>query len=365
LLGWWPEAKVGIGSGSSGPGIAGQIGKEAIVTREQKLAMIVGFSLVLVVAMLISDHWSSARKATIAKTEPEVAPVVVTPYPVAPPETLAERRTETTPSTPATMVTLPPAAPVTMAPPESAPVQVAQGGQADSHQVDSTPPVRVAQGSSRVPEESSLEKEIQRAGGQLVRGADGTSRFTLPPAVGTGAGNQTSTIFADPVPRVTPTRAVPLETVRTHSVKAGESLYQIAAQYYDNGNLWRELVRFNGLDKAGTVRVGMKIKVPSKDTLLGRAVANTPATSVDPGIKLLKPPAQAPAKAAAPKAAPSKAGKIELASYTVKKGDTLGEISLRTLGTSRRWQEIVDLNKIDDEDNLTPGSVLKIPPKKS
>ncbi len=36
------------------------------VNRELKLALIVGFSLVLVVAVLISDHLSSARKAAMA-----------------------------------------------------------------------------------------------------------------------------------------------------------------------------------------------------------------------------------------------------------------------------------------------------------
>ena len=113
--------------------------------------------------------------------------------------------------------------------------------------------------------------------------------------------------------------------------------------------------------KSGTGRVGMKIKVPSKDTLIGRTLATSPP-SVDPGIKLIKP---APTKAAAPKTTPAKPGKIELASYTVKKGDTLGDISLKTLGTSRRWQEILDLNSIEDEDTLTPGAVLKIPAKKS
>ena len=36
------------------------------VTREHKLALIIGFSLVLVVGVLISDHFSKARSAQVA-----------------------------------------------------------------------------------------------------------------------------------------------------------------------------------------------------------------------------------------------------------------------------------------------------------
>ena len=50
-------------------------------------------------------------------------------------------------------------------------------------------------------------------------------------------------------------------------------------------------------------------------------------------------------------------------SYTVKKGDTLGLISQRELGTVKRMQDILDLNKdqIDNADEITVGMVLKMP----
>ena len=49
----------------------------------------------------------------------------------------------------------------------------------------------------------------------------------------------------------------------------------------------------------------------------------------------------------------------------MKRGDTLGDISKRTLGTSKRWEDILELNKLEDEDDLKPGAVLKLPAKKS
>jgi hypothetical protein len=42
--------------------------------------------------------------------------------------------------------------------------------------------------------------------------------------------------------------------------------------------------------------------------------------------------------------------------------DTLGVISQRTLGTAKRWREIAELNKLDDEDLIPAGTVLKVPP---
>ena len=340
------------------------------VTREQKLALIVGFSLILLVGVLISDHLSSARKATIAKVEPEPAPINAAPYPVAPPQTIAERRAEQ-PSQAVANTNPAPANPPSTTPVSEPPTTiVALGGEPRSTSAANPDPVQPS--SSRAPDqvnlarsgESSVIDEIHRAGGEFVRGPDGYLSFRLPPAASISPSERSSP-RAEP-PRITQSPVGLIETVRTHSVQAGESLYQIAAKYYGNGNLWRDLVKYNSMDKTGTVRTGMRIKVPSKDTLLGRAVANTLPTSIDPGIKLIKPPApQFTPKASLPKAAPGKPGKIELASYIIKRGDTLGEISQRTLGTSKRWQEIVDLNNLDDEDNLTPGAVLKIPARRS
>ena len=49
--------------------------------------------------------------------------------------------------------------------------------------------------------------------------------------------------------------------------------------------------------------------------------------------------------------------------YTVAPGDTLGEISAATLGTSRRAAEIAVLNGMDLEETLDVGRVLRIPPR--
>ena len=52
-------------------------------------------------------------------------------------------------------------------------------------------------------------------------------------------------------------------------------------------------------------------------------------------------------------------------SYTVQDGDSLWRIAAEKLGDGSRYKEIVTLNKdvLGDEDSLTVGMTLKIPPK--
>lgn len=47
--------------------------------------------------------------------------------------------------------------------------------------------------------------------------------------------------------------------------------------------------------------------------------------------------------------------------YEVQSGDTLSEISLKLLGTSKRTKEIMELNGIDDPKRIRAGAKLKIP----
>lgn len=69
-----------------------------------------------------------------------------------------------------------------------------------------------------------------------------------------------------------------------------------------------------------------------------------------------------PAASAAPalKSAPRDGG-AQLRTVTVRPGDTLSEISLRELGTSKRWREIASLNGITDASRLFVGQVLRLP----
>jgi nucleoid-associated protein YgaU len=55
--------------------------------------------------------------------------------------------------------------------------------------------------------------------------------------------------------------------------------------------------------------------------------------------------------------------KASMKTYTVKSGDTLGEIAQRELGSANKYMEIFNANRdqLSDPDKIQPGQVLKIP----
>lgn len=55
--------------------------------------------------------------------------------------------------------------------------------------------------------------------------------------------------------------------------------------------------------------------------------------------------------------------KASMKTYTVKSGDTLGEIAKRELGSPSKYMDIFNANRdqLSDPDKIKPGQVLKIP----
>ncbi|HCT57125.1 MAG TPA: LysM domain-containing protein [Gemmatimonas aurantiaca] len=119
----------------------------------------------------------------------------------------------------------------------------------------------------------------------------------------------------------------------THVVKAGETLWSLAARYYGDGHQWRDLARTNklGTEGAPELRVGMKLTVPSKTVVRGSKaaqVAAAPADSSVPKVALAKagegtlptPPATKPAASASGSLAAQTAGKGNAAPVAASAG---------------------------------------------
>ncbi|MDM7938584.1 MAG: LysM peptidoglycan-binding domain-containing protein [Cyanobium sp. CZS 48M] len=118
----------------------------------------------------------------------------------------------------------------------------------------------------------------------------------------------------------------------SHTVSAGETLWEIAERY---GLSVQKLMELNGLKDADLVQVGQRLKVPKAKSASAPA---KPAT---------------PAKPAAPAAAGAKTGRV----HVVKSGETLSEIAERYDVPVAR---LVSLNKLESPDNLQVGTKLSL-----
>lgn len=337
------------------------------MTRELKLGLIVGFSVLLLVGILISDHLSQAHRDKVAGVLPDEASAVL---PRERPELLDPVIDSTAQATPAQASPTPMSQDLALGPVVPPPIDAA------SHHTDSpTVPLpdpgatRLTSGPSSAPTETAppivtdptiASGVVKPSTGIAAPGPSvtGNDQFIV---INQGAtpGNSADAKPADIKPadlkpaevktadaRTDPARTDP---AKTHVVKKGETLYKIAASYYGNGNSWKRIADANPgkIGRDGSVRQGVTLVIPA-------AARSAPAPTAIASKPEVKPPA--------PKPRPTD-GVTRLASYTVKKGDTLGDISKSVLGTSKRWREILSLNQdsIDDEDDIRIGMVLKVP----
>lgn len=316
------------------------------MTREHKLALLIGFSLVLVVGIVVSDHFSGARTSQLADvwnpTEPTPAPAedaITASY---------------TPLTTQLPPDGPQAQPVTAVPDPQQ--QLAAAGDASRDNaglIDRAREFAIEMGNGIKRAEPAVE---------LTRGGPSSTEQAQPAGPEVVTNPHTTLIDARLQPIVDSGVAYPI-----HRVQAGDTLTKIARQHYGDPSLVPALKKVNAKRIApdGTIMVGASILIPPKEVLLGKP-AQVPAAEPRPSTTAASPAARPsdPLKTLAKddrkdekKAAPR--------TYTVQKGDTLAVISQKTLGTSKRWREILDLNKgvIDDEDTLYVGLKLKIPAK--
>lgn len=311
------------------------------MTRESKLALMIAVTLILLVGVLLSDHLSGARTAEFdepAQRQPVTTPIAGLPG-AADPMPL--------PFTQPPAVVTNEQVPSLVIPQDSLPIEINQG-------------IQVATDQPGI---------MERAFGGIVETV-GTTNWPQAPTLIAPAGSpepvpagptiadlfkpvnpDNSTIGGNPDRAATPARSIPepetrpaprptTPNFRTHTVEEGDSLYRLASRYLGDGNKWPQLQKLNAdqLGDSENVQVGMVIKIAPADA----APASRTAT--------------ARTQPAAAKPAPAR-------EYVVLRGDNLGKISLKLLGTSRRMDEIVRLNNLKDPDDIRVGQSLKIPAK--
>lgn len=273
------------------------------MTRENKLALVVGFGLILFVGILISDHFSIVRNQQAADLsnqmvmEPTAKQVNDTKLIDLNPRRQPLPQPETS-GTPAVSTT------------------VINGGQHPSEQV--RPEQRTTINPEGMP---APERIVMQPGSQVLPGFE--------------------TVQSEP----------PAVQVRFHDVRNGETLFAICRQYYGGTSLVNALAQHNKMSDPAALRVGRRLMIPSAEELGGRSPAGPTGNAVANATQPVN--ATKPATTNKP-AAPT--------TYTVKEGDSLAQIAQRFLGSTTKWKKLHDMNRdvIDDPDDIKVGTVLRV-----
>lgn len=296
------------------------------VTRELKLALIVGVTLVLGIAVLISDHLATKRRPGTVM-EVAVQPAMTPPPAVVPNVVLAPDAVET-------------------------PTPVIRVAADDSAKPLPQDPVHLA---IKTPGVSGRDETKETGAKEPERGP---GRIGPKPLILT---KQTSTDEPESV-ELTPA------TLRTHLVAEGDSAFRLAKLYLGDGGKWKMVVDANPkvIGPEGQMRVGTTVVIP----------AGEPAGQVIPPVREV---AALPKKPEAPKSAKSEPKKNQttvatndrnassksrnIKPYTVRPGDTLSGIARRELGNPGRAGEIAELNRstIKNPDSLPLGAEIRLP----
>lgn len=152
--------------------------------------------------------------------------------------------------------------------------------------------------------------------------------------------------------------------VGTYTVQPGDTLWAIARQH---DTTVARLAELNGISESAVLRLGQRLKVPTRVAAAARAAA-TPKTAASATADAPKPAAStapasnttatAPKAAAPPKATAHAPAQPQGTTYTVKPGDTLTAIA-RAAGSTP--QAIARASGIDVDQTIQPGDVLTIP----
>jgi LysM repeat protein len=282
------------------------------MTRENKLALVVGFGLILFVGILISDHFSTVRTQR---------PADLTSTPASIDQSFVGGRV----NDPNLIELMPFAAP--------------------------TPALNTGTlSAANTPNETARPEHVNNVLPGVLPGPEDSAQD-----VRIASQNQ-STPTVPPGFIAAPAEPEPIP-VHLHEIRDGETLYAICRKYYGDVTRINALAKFNDIADPAALSSGRKLQIPPVEAIGGKPQERKPAatatanSSSTPAIKVVneirnttsKPPAR-------------------IQTYTVKSGDSLARIAQKHYGSKAKWKKIYDLNRdvIGDPDNVKPGTVLKL-----
>lgn len=297
------------------------------MTREQKLALIVGFSLTLLVGILLTDHLSQGRVARvdgIAEREGTLPTLAGT----VPHSAYAISSADNPPS------------------PQGQPAPSTHDGPVTTQRVGFThdPLTRILDadfGAIQQPSASTAQAEPQQAAVPSILEVAASHGVELVPV----QQHTTQPTIIDPL--------APTPDPAWYTVQPNDNLYQLCERFYGTGTVWPKLAAHNTsrVKQNGWVRAGVRLQIPHPSVVLGPG-----ATFASP---LFEPDEPGPSQPAPKPAEPER----KLRKYQIQPGDCLSVIAQNELGTIRRQGEILALNKdrLHDADDVRSGMVILLP----
>jgi len=118
----------------------------------------------------------------------------------------------------------------------------------------------------------------------------------------------------------------------THTVSEGETLWDIAENYYGDGFAWEKIANTNDIADPNSIEANQKLEIP-KDTETNETdVAEIlPETGISGDV------------------------------YIVESGDTLWAVACKELDDCYNWDKIAQLNNINDPEIIYEGNELLLP----
>lgn len=135
-----------------------------------------------------------------------------------------------------------------------------------------------------------------------------------------------------------------------YTVKAGDTLFIIAQNYYKDGYKYTEIAKANNITDVNTIENGQIIEIPK----LAETVNPAPMPSTEPENPTVPKVVSAPVTN---DFGPAITGNT----YTVTEGDWLSTIAARAYGDIQAFTKLAQANNITNPDYITPGMVLTIP----
>ena len=140
--------------------------------------------------------------------------------------------------------------------------------------------------------------------------------------------------FKDKRSEVLPALSTQKGISKEYSVERGDTLLSIAENAYGSGYNWTDIKTANNLN-TDSIDVGQKLVLP--DVATKEPTATTKIVTAED------------------------TNEISGDSYTVEKGDTLWNISVRAYGDGYQWTKVAEENNLGNPNLIHVGNVLALP----